>query len=320
MKDTFVAGTWISCHRKSKTEWDLCELFTKWGFPYFLLSVSTSGCDVTIASPSLQFRWTEGGAVQSKRRGTKQGRAHKQSGLCRCVFTPPLWTLELNEKGSWPCWWGSQHGDGRPRVSSREHGAAKDLWLYWVQLLGEDRLRWIWTSIQSTACEVENMAGYQVPSLSSCGRKVSDSSVSRVHLWTLCVLWWRFDGFFHEQDSLLCLFFPLWASHLWNVEHSWAGSCQIKVFMKSEVIQSGHTERQRGGCPHSDIAVWKERWLTCRLHSWGSEWLNYPDLTCRWKFGCGPVRSAIQTLSSSDPRRQQRNSMLFALTGDYLTF
>lgn len=91
-----------------------------------------------------------------------------------CVHLPKLF-LGDDLKRSLHSWWVSQRGYGGPGFSTWVYGTLKDLWLLWVWQLGKDRLRWIWTSIQSPACTVENMAGYQVPSLSSCWWKVSDS-------------------------------------------------------------------------------------------------------------------------------------------------
>ncbi len=121
--------------------------------------------------PSSSFHLRRGRGHTELDKGKKQGRAHRRVGQWVCSLT--LIVPGDEYKRNLPSWCVSQHGYGCPGFSSWEYGAAEDLWLLWVWQLGENRLRWIWTSVQSAARTVENMAGYQMPSLPSYGWQVS---------------------------------------------------------------------------------------------------------------------------------------------------
>ena len=132
-------------------------------------------CHGSRPNPSFYLRRRRGLAELDKGKN-KEELTSGQVGVC--VHLPWL-CLGDEQKRNLPSWWVYWHGHGRPWLSTWEYGAVKDLWLLWVWQLGENRLRWIWASIQSPACTVENMAGYQVPSLPSCGWQVSSSCQAR---------------------------------------------------------------------------------------------------------------------------------------------
>lgn len=155
---------------------------------FFLFSpncLPEPGSDIRIkpAQPHF-FTWQEGGATLRVTRKKKQGRANQQTArcvpecVCVCVFTSLGFILKTVKRGSLSCWWAFWRSHGGPGFSTSEYGTTEDLWLFWVWQLGEDRFRWIWTSLQSPACRVENMAGHQMSSLPSRGWKVSHSLTS----------------------------------------------------------------------------------------------------------------------------------------------
>lgn len=147
----------------------------------FLSCVSTPGSDVTAEhGPALLFTWKEAGPTELGKRKNIARLTSRQLGVC--LHFPRL-CLGDEYQRTWPSWWVSLHRYGCPGFSTLEYGAVKDLWLLRVWQVGENRLRWIWTSIQSPARTVENMAGYQVPSLPSCGWQVSSSC------WAICLCW-----------------------------------------------------------------------------------------------------------------------------------
>lgn len=140
--------------------------------------VSKPGSDVAAAGPAPRFHLKRGRGLTELDKGEKNKEKLTSRQVGEWVHLPRLFSGD-EEKKSLPSWWVSQHGHGGPWFSTWGYGAVEDLWLLWVWQLGENRLRRIWTSIQSPARTVENMAGYQVPSLPSYGWKVS-------HKWVIC--------------------------------------------------------------------------------------------------------------------------------------